>query len=337
MTPLRADAAGPAERALRERAGGWPDLPSVSDLTADALLEITRREGVDFATALFFDRFHKFTVRAAFIRRIDALRQAASTSRVRLDARVVIVPGALYVDRPDLGVDGRLVREVAAGHGLESSLIPVASFGSLQHNAGLIRAWLGQHSGERIILVSLSKGGADVKLALAAPDAAGLFRNVAAWVNVCGPLNGSLMANWVLAGRARTWLIRWKFKRQKRDFQFVTGLQRGQGTPLDFAVPLPPGMKMLSLVGFPLKRHMTTGFSRFCHHTLAAHGPNDGTTTLLDVLDWPGEIYPVWGADHYFRPASVARELIAAVLRHLEEAMPATPDASHFSPPARMV
>lgn len=337
MTPPGAGAVGTAERALRERAAGWPELPSVSDFTEDALKGITRRQGVDFATALLFDRFQKITARAAFIRRIDALRQARSTPRVRLDARVVIVPGALYVERPDLGADGRLVREIAASHGFESVLIPVASFGSLQHNAGIIRAWLGQHSGERIILVSLSKGGADVKLALAAPDAASLFRNVTSWVNVCGVLNGSRMANWVLASRARTCFIRWKFKRQKRDFRFVTDLQRGPGTPLDFAVPLPPWMKMLSLVGFPLRRHMTTGFSRFCHRTLAAHGSNDGTTTLVDVLDWPGEIYPVWGADHYFRPAGMARELIAAVLRYLAEAIPATPNASHFSPTARIV
>ena len=337
MTPNGAEAAGPEERALHERAAAWPDLPSVSDLTVAALQGITRRHGVDFATALLFDRFQKSPARAAFIRRIDTLRSSPATAPVRLDARLVIVPGALYIERPELGADGRLVRELAARQGLESDLIPVASFGSLAHNAGIISTWLEQHSGERLILVSLSKGGADIKRALAAPDAREVFRNVMAWVNVGGVLNGSLMANWVLASRARTWFFRWKFKRQQRDFQFITDLQRGPGQPLDFPVSLPPSLKLLSLVGFPLQRHMTTCFSRFCHRTLTTQGPNDGTTSLVDVLAWPGEIYPVWGADHYFRPVNRARELIAAVLQYLRELPSAVPATPHFSPTARIV
>ncbi len=337
MTPNGAGAAGPEERALHERAAAWPDLPSVSDLTVAALQGITRCHGVDFATALLFDRFQKAPARAAFIRRIDTPRSSPAIAPVRLDARLVIVPGALYIERPKLGADGRLVREVAARQGLESDLIAVASFGSLAHNAGIIRTWLEQHSGAPIILVSLSKGGADIKKALAAPDAATLFQNVIAWVNVGGVLNGSLMANWVLASRARTWFFRWKFKRQQRDFQFITNLQRGPGQPLDFPLSLPPGMKMLSLVGFPLQRHMTTGFSRFCHRTLAAQGPSDGTTSLVDVLDWPGEIYPVWGADHYFQPADRARELVTAVLQYLGEALSVRPAIPYFSPTARIV
>ncbi|MEO6184546.1 MAG: hypothetical protein ABIP71_15875 [Verrucomicrobiota bacterium] len=31
------------------------------------------------------------------------------------------------------------------------------------------------------------------------------------------------------------------------------------------------------------------------------------------------EIYPVWGTDHYFRPESLARGLITAVLQYLAD------------------
>jgi hypothetical protein len=74
---------------------------------------------------------------------------------------------------------------------------------------------------------------------------------------------------------------------------------------------------MISLVGFPLRRHLTTSFSRFCHRTLSKWGPNDGTVLLSDLIRWPGDVYPVWGADHFFRPESRARKLITAVLQHL--------------------
>jgi hypothetical protein len=64
---------------------------------------------------------------------------------------------------------------------------------------------------------------------------------------------------------------------------------------------------------------MTTRFSRFCHHTLAAYGPNDGTTLLSDLMVWPGEIFPAWGMDHYFRPENEARNLVAAMFKYLAE------------------
>jgi hypothetical protein len=216
-----------------------------------------------------------------------------------------------------MGGDGRIVREVAAGLGLKTDLIPLASFGSVKTNAGLIRDWLRQHQQERIILVSLSKGGADLKLAMAEPDAPELFQTVVAWINVCGPLSGSRMANWILESRIRTWFFQCKFRCQKRDFKFVSELRHGDDALLDFVFWPPESMRMVSLIGFPLHQHMTTQFSRFCHRTLFPYGPNDGTTSLSDLHSVPGEIYPVWGMDHYFRPESEARNLVTAMLLFL--------------------
>ena len=234
-----------------------------------------------------------------------------------MDARVVIVPGAFYLERPDMGGDGRMIREVAEGFGCRSGLVPLVSRGSVSENARRLTAWLGQQRDERLILVSLSKGGADLKAALASPDASSLFRNVVAWVNVCGPIDGSAMSNWILASRVRSALLRFQFRLQRRDFAFVTELRRGAEGILNQPLHLPETMKMVSLVGFPLRQHMTTPFSRFCHARLAACGPNDGTVSLSDVCAWPGLIYPVWGVDHYFRPEPMARTLIGAALRYL--------------------
>jgi hypothetical protein len=317
MTPFRADAAGLAERALRERASDWPDLPYVSDLTEDALKEITRGEGVDFATALLFDRFQKSSRHGQFIRQVEALRKNLSRPVTMTDTKVVIVPGALYVERPDLGGDGQLVRSVARQFGYETDLIPLASFGAVTTNAWLICEWLRRHPAERMILVSLSKGSADLKQAVELPGAADLFRNVVAWVNVCGPLNGTRMANWILDSRLRSWFFRAKCRLQKRDFGLIKELRHANDGPGAKVVQLPATMKMLSLVGFPLQQHMTTRPSRFCHRRLSAWGPNDGTISLADLNEWPGLIYPVWGADHYFKPEALARDLISALLRWL--------------------
>ena len=306
-----------AENSLRQRASTWPECPTLEGLSSDALREITRQEGVDFATALLFDRFCKSPERFGFIQQIDTLRKSPGSLPATIDAKVVIVPGALYVERPDMGGDGRIVREVAASLGLKTDLIPLASFGSVKTNANLIRDWLKQHQQEQIILVSLSKGGADLKMAMSESDTPALFQNIVAWINVCGPLNGSRMANWILESRIRTWFFQCKLRWQKRDFQFVSDLRHGGDAPLGFAFRPPDSMRMVSLIGFPLHRHMTTGFSRFCHRTIGSYGPNDGTTILADLHAVPGEIYPVWGMDHYFRPESEARNLVAAIIQYL--------------------
>jgi hypothetical protein len=127
-----------------------------------------------------------------------------------------------------------------------------------------------------------------------------------------------------MANGVRTLFCRTKFYVQSRDFRFITELCHDLNSPSSAPFSLKPSMRIINVIGFPLARHMTTRFSRFCHRSLARWGPNDGTTALSDVCQWPGEIYPVWGADHYFRPENVASNLIMALFDYLAE------DASLF-------
>jgi len=307
------------EIALLRRAGGCPEFPGLRDLSATRLKVLSDKSGVDFATALLYDRFQKSTSHGDFIRQIDSVRREAAPPTKLADTKVVIVPGALYVERPDLGGDGRLVREVAERFGYQTELIALKSFGAVTTNARLICEWMQRQSPQRVILVSLSKGGADLKLALELSGRADCFRSVVAWVNVCGPLNGTRMANWILDSRLRSWAFRAKCRWQKRDFGLVEELRCARDAPLANAVQLPATLRMLSMVGFPLRLHMTTRHSRFCHRRLATWGPNDGTISLGDLIEWPGMIYPVWGADHYLRPEGRARELISALLCWLSQ------------------
>src|SRR5438034_1275153 len=90
-----------SESSLSSRADHWPDHSTLETLNAETLQQITRSEGVDFATALLFDRFQKSQRHAEFIRRINSLRQGSSPARFAIKAKVVIVPGALYRERPD--------------------------------------------------------------------------------------------------------------------------------------------------------------------------------------------------------------------------------------------
>lgn len=310
-----------SEESLLLRSAGWPGHSTLECLVDSALRQISSNEGVDFATTLLFDRLRQSPRRSKFIQRIDELRRTPTFPTFPSDTEVVVIPGALYAERPDLGGDGRLIREIAGRFGLRSTLVPVSSVGSVSENARRLTSWLSEQSRRRLILVSLSKGSSDVKMALAEPEAGRLFRPVVAWVNVCGPIDGAAMANWILSNRLLTWLCRFHYRFLRRDFQFIAELRRGPGAPLSCSLRLPADMRLINLVGFPLKRHLSTPFSRFCHHTLSRDGPNDGTILLSDILGWPGETYPVWGADHYFRPETMAENLVTAVFHYLAETL----------------
>jgi hypothetical protein len=303
------------ETALLQQASNWPEHPTVESLTPKVLQQIAKQEGIDFATALLFNRFQQSPRHADFIHQIDRLRHSPATSQRAKKAKIVLIPGALYLERPDLGGDGHLVRDAAVNSGWPCDFVPVASTGSVLDNAQRIHQWLLERAEEKIILVSLSKGGKDLITSFDLLEASLAFQNIVAWVNVCGPLNGSLMADWVLSSRIRSCLLRTQFRLQNRSFKFITEL-RHEPNATEKLSRL-PHLRIINVVGFPLSQHFKTCFSRFCHHKLSVYGPNDGTILLSDLSAWSGKIYPVWGADHYFRPEALAREVITAILEYL--------------------
>jgi hypothetical protein len=156
-------------------------------------------------------------------------------------------------------------------------------------------------------------------MALAEPDAVKAFRNVIAWLNVGGITAGSPMASWVLERPWLTMAYRLLFWWRGRDFSFIRDLARCPGAPLDFAVTVPRHIRVIHILGFPLSHHLGTRRTRRWHRRLSNYGPNDAVTVLTDSCSWPGHIFPVWGADHYFDNSYSREKLLAALLRYLSD------------------
>ncbi len=301
------------ERALLERAARWP-AGGWRELTAARLRQVAEREGLDFATALLYDRLRRSPEHGPFMRRVQSAPAEAPTPGDG-PATLVLVPGACYAEYPHTGADGRRLRAVAERWGWRVEVIPVASFGRLAANARVITDWLARRE-DRVVLVSLSKGGADVKTALALPGATHAFRNVAAWVSLSGTLFGTPLAGWFArhpVGRVLARLVGWY---HGYEFAVLHELDHGPGTPLDGPLFLPPGLEVLHVVGLPLAAHLSSRLARRTHRRLAALGPSDGGGVLLgDLARLPGRIYPVWGCDHYLNPPWDVTPLIARLLR----------------------
>ena len=295
---------------LLERVARSNGSSQLDALTPERLRTLTIENGCDFTTALLHRRIVESDRHAPFLRALDGKPPLHRKRHVR----VAIVPGAFYRENPRTGADGRLPREAAEKFGFEVLVAPVSSTGALVENARILEQWITSLGDATLILVSLSKGGSDVKTALARPGAVGVFQHVIGWVNLCGILDGTPMADWLLSESLLARVNRFVYRIRGRSLAFLADLRRYPQCPLSFSLVLPAHMRAVHVVGFPLKRHLRNGLARRCHARLEQFGPNDGSIILSDVTRWPGQLCPVWGADHYLRPREDVRPLLAAIL-----------------------
>jgi hypothetical protein len=158
-----------------------------------------------------------------------------------------------------------------------------------------------------VVVVSLSKGSADVKAALAAPGGQAAFAKVAAWIDLSGTTEGTPVVDW-LQGVWWRWLaIRLTLAVRRQPLEAIRELGAASG-PLARPAVLPVGMTHIRVLGFPLRRHLHHPWSRRAFARLELMGPNDGGGVLLqramELCRGPGSVVlPVWGADHYLRPS----------------------------------
>jgi hypothetical protein len=212
---------------------------------------------------------------------------------------IAIAPAALYREYRKSGADGKRLRDAAEAAGLRAETIPLEPTGGLETNARILLRWLRGAPHPNIVIASLSKGSSDVKKAIALDPAA--FRNVSVWVSVGGLLDGTPLARWLLSNERFPLAFRSVNRIRGVSFRFLEDVDRRPGGPLDFPLALPGHLRLVHLLGFPLIEHATNWLSRLFYRRLAPQGPNDGFMLLDDLHHWPGLVYPLWGADHYFR------------------------------------
>jgi len=320
--PLKVSQLPSEEHALLERAAHWPRLRSLSEISIESLRQLAQSEGADFATAVAYDRLCRSDAHGPAIARLTAIDTAAVDQPTMSRGTVVIVPGAFHRERArQTGADGQVVRDEAERLGYTVVVAPTHSFGSLEENSAIVRSCLAQDFAEPVVLVSLSKGTAEIKWALGEAAATQMLRQVSAWVSLSGMWWGSPLVGWLRARPIRSWFVRQMLRWNGQDFRVLEQLAYGPATPLAREVDLPEGVQLLHVAGYPLERHLCSRMARRGHRRLSAWGPNDAAGLLLaDAGRLPGTVFPVWGADHYLRPAHEDhRQLVRRVLLWLHQ------------------
>jgi hypothetical protein len=316
---------------LLEQAAAWDGPPP----SATNIGGIAQEHGLDFATALLHEHLRCLPAHEEYLR-----AAAAGEFPLPDGVSVGIVPGAFHREHRHSGADGARVLAIARALGVPSEVIPTASFGTLAENAQTIRQWIADRRGSRIALVSLSKGGADVKHALSRAEWRDTFADVIAWVSLSGIVQGTPLIGWLQRRPLRWWAIKLALWWGGHARETLADLRHGAATPLARWCALPPHMRVVHVCGFPLQRHLAHPWAHRGYARLAPLGPNDGGGTLLaDTLDYPGIVCPIWGADHYLSPPWDATPLLTAIVasalapRHAIQSanQPSAPPASRSS------
>jgi len=308
---------------LLARAAAW-DGP----LTSATVAAIGRAHGLEFATALLHERLLRIPSNAEFLQEARLRRVA-----VPRDVLLGIVPGAFHREHRHTGADGARVRTIACELGMTAEVIPTRSFGRLTENARIVQEWLETRRERPVALVSLSKGGADVKHAFAGA-VADRFANITTWVSFSGTVQGTPLMDWLQRSKLRRWAVRLLLWWRGHPRETLEDLRHGPGTPLAGWPALPAAMRVVHVCGFPLRRHLAHPWAARAYARLETLGPNDGGGNLLaDTLDYPGIVCPVWGADHYLAPAWDATPLLTGIVAAALAPRQATTSASQPSAP----
>jgi hypothetical protein len=316
---------------LLARAAQWPHDPNLSDLTVERLAAVASETTLEFATALFYDRARRRAKKVGLPSAEDA--SMLSKQNMHLSADIIgIVPGAFHGQHKHTGADGLKIVETVEGLAPKTEIIPVRSFGPLEENAETILQWLEARRGARILLTSLSKGGADLKCALSSSRAAVAFANVVAWVSFSGIVQGTPLIAWLRARPLRSTAFRLLLRLQGHRAAVLDQLHRHDASPLASWPSLPPHLTIVHVCGCPLRHHLRHHWAPRGYDRVAPLGPNDGGGILLgDLARLPGVVFPIWGTDHYLQPSWEITPLLRSVvlaasrgeLRHAIQ--PATP------------
>lgn len=289
-----------------------PEQHTLRQLAQEVSLDFA---ALSFARALSADGTSR-AVQAAFDR---ALMEGAARSEQALRTpasfpyTVLFAPSWMYRSHPENGADFALQRQLLDRLGISNALIVTRESASVDDNAAAIaNAVRGLGAGNGVILISASKSGAEVALALSQVLSPEESSRVVAWVNIVGALAGSPLADAALRPPV-SWIARSVFWLRGWDFAGLTSMATARSRERLRGRRVPDSVAVVNVVAVPLSR--TVGFKVWSgYQLLRRHGPNDGVVLLADTV-WPGGINLVSvGPDHLFAPREDDTHSLALLL-----------------------
>ncbi len=292
------------DRVYQSSNGHLPDRDDLKRLSDDF--------SVDFAALYFADQIARVPVnrrfRSDFERAYEYTRKAFPEGQVKLssDYEVIVVPTFLYTRIFATGADMAVPRAALQKAGLTCHFVETDDDGPVEANADLVAAAIRARaqSGRRLIILSASKSGPEVALALTKLGPAET-RHVAVWINAVGALQGTPLADERLFPEL-------KYLVGGLDDAGMDSMTTARSRQRFDSFRIPEHVMVVNYFGIPVTGSVSFLVGR-SYFPLRKYGPNDGNVLLPDMI-FPGGVTLVeLGADHFMRkrPLDIATVALA--------------------------
>jgi hypothetical protein len=281
------------DRVYQSTDGNLPDR--------DELKRLSDEFSVDFAALYFADRIDRDPVNRRFRKDFDQtrdyVREAFGENHVKLPAaasgyEVLFVPTYLYKRLTFTGADMAVPRAALQQVGFICHFVETDDDGPVETNADLVSAAIRARAqtGRRLIIVSASKSGPEVALALTKLGPAE-SRNVAAWINTVGALQGSPVADEQLGPEL-------EFIVGKVDPAGRESITTARSRQRFDSFRIPEHVLVVNYFGIPVSGSISF-LARRGFFPLRKYGPNDGLVLLPDMVIPRGITLAELGSDHF--------------------------------------
>jgi hypothetical protein len=223
--------------------------------------------------------------------------------------RVVFAPGFHYLTDRSSGADFANQRQFFHELGVKVQLIRTEEDGTVEENAAIIAANIRALRSVDIILVSTSKAGPEVALALGKILAPDETAPVKAWISVGGLIRGTPLADYATTW-PQSWIVRLMFLYSRNGFQGIPGLTTAASRARMERIEIPPRIMIVEYIAVPLSGDIY-GSVRSRYVRLRKGGPNDGLTLLADELLPNGIAVIEPGIDHFYAAPDIEIKSVA--------------------------
>lgn len=302
----------------------WSERP----LDRDSLREITEEFSTDFATLYFVSRLYhnprNRRAQQAFHSYLRSIRNEGFLEISRIAQRftsylIAFVPGYAYKRDPATGADFALQRRMMDRAGFNTVLIETDEIGTVEENASVLVEEISRltQQYDKVLLVSASKGGPEVALAIGKLMTAQELRHIKAWISIGGLLRGSPSADQALKW-PQSWLARIAFFFKGLRADVIENLSTKKRKAVFADLTFPNQLLTVQYVGVPLSGHIAKYVEKR-YADLRMLGPNDGLTLLADELVPGGVVVTDIGLDHYYADPEIDLKTFALASVVLDE------------------
>lgn len=291
-------------------------LASISQPIPDKadLRRMSLEYSTDFAALVLAERLHALPGNSQasmiFEKHLSELRADRGQRAPMGDLRIVFAPGWFYRTVPTTGADFWRQRQLLDSHDIGTQLISTGENDTVEENAAVIAQDLANLSKihPRIVVVSTSKSGPEMLLALSDLASRGQAGAVVAWVNIGGVLRGTPLADWAMNPLARPFVK--AFLLGGRSAEGLKSLTTERSEERVGWAKLPKKLLILNYIALPLSGQVSER-ARQGYAMLRSEGPNDGHTLIVDEI-LPGSASIVeLGLDHYYDDPAIDLKTLA--------------------------